>query len=69
VSSRELTYAAYALVALAVFVLQVACALRGTLTLGRIWHWMARSSAGLLGGLLLWAWLGWHLFVRGAVHP
>jgi hypothetical protein len=65
VTSREATYAAYAAIAAAIFVWQVVSAVRGRATLGRLWHWASSRRAGLVVGLLLWAWLGWHLFVRG----
>lgn len=57
---RDVTYAGYALIALAAVVLEVA-----GVRFGPVVRWATRSWVGRVLLLLGWAWLGWHLFVRG----
>ena len=62
---RDLTFAAYALIAVALVTLQVAAWRRGSLTLGQLTNRLMRRRSVRYAFLLGWAWLGWHLFVRG----
>ncbi len=64
--ARDLTFAAYALIAVALITLQAATWRRGTLTLGQLTDRLMRRRSVRLAFLLGWAWLGWHLFARGS---
>jgi Family of unknown function (DUF6186) len=64
--ARDVTFAAYAVIALALVTLQVAAWRRGSLTLGQLTDRLMRKRSVRLLFLLGWAWLGWHLFARGS---
>jgi hypothetical protein len=64
-TSRAVDLAGYALIALAALAWQATCARRHSLTLGKFVSWLTRNRAARTILLLGWAWLGWHLFVRG----
>jgi Family of unknown function (DUF6186) len=59
------TYAAYALVAVMAVAWQVTCVRRDSLTFGKLVAWLRGNRVVRILLLLGWAWLGWHLFVRG----
>jgi hypothetical protein len=64
--ARDVTFAVYAVIGVALVALQAVSWRRGSLTLGQLTgHLMRRRSVRLVF-LLGWAWLGWHLFVRGS---
>jgi hypothetical protein len=65
-SARDLTFAAYALVVLALVTLQAVTWRRGSLTLGQLTDRLMRKRSVRLVFLIGWAWLGWHLFARGS---
>jgi Family of unknown function (DUF6186) len=58
---RDITYAVYALIALVALVLEVA-----GFRLLPVLRSLTRPWPGRVLLLLGWAWLGWHLFVRGS---
>ena len=64
--SAVLTDAAYGLVLIAGIALQVIRAVRGSLTLGRLIRRLLAARTARTVLFLGWAWLGWHLFVRGS---
>jgi Family of unknown function (DUF6186) len=65
-TARDATFAAYALIGVALVTLQAVAWRRGSVTLGQLSdRLMHRRSVRLLF-LLGWAWLGWHLFARGS---
>jgi hypothetical protein len=63
---RDLTFAIYAAIALAILTLQAVRWRRGSLTLGQLTARLMRRRAVRMGFLLAWIWLGWHLFARGS---
>ena len=63
---RDVTFAAYALIAVALVTLEAAAWRRGSLTLGQLTDGLMRRRSVRFVFLLGWAWLGWHLFVRGS---
>ncbi|MGH9055553.1 MAG: DUF6186 family protein [Acidimicrobiales bacterium] len=64
-SVRTVTLAGYLIIAFAATVWQAACIHRHELTLGGAISWLTRSRSTRIVLLIGWAWLGWHLFVRG----
>ncbi len=62
---RVITLAGYVLIALLALAWEVRCARRRSMTLGMFLAWLTSRSAVSTILLLGWAWLGWHLFVRG----
>jgi Family of unknown function (DUF6186) len=66
VNARDLTFSAYALIAVALVTLQAVTWRRGSLTLGQLTDRVVRRRSVRLLFLIAWAWLGWHLFVRGS---
>ena len=58
---RDVTYAVYALIALVAVTLEVA-----GIRLVPALRYLTRRWPGRVLLLLGWAWLGWHLFVRGS---
>ena len=58
---RDVTYAVYALIALVALALQIA-----GVRLGPAVRWVSGRWPGRVVLFLGWAWLGWHLFVRGS---
>ncbi len=65
-SGRDITFAAYALIGVALVILQAAAWRRGSLTLGQLTDRLMRRRSVQVLFLLGWAWLGWHLFARGS---
>ncbi len=65
-SARDATFAAYALIGVALVTLQVVTWRRGSLTLGQLSDRLMRKRSVRLLFVLGWAWLGWHLFARGS---
>jgi Family of unknown function (DUF6186) len=65
-STRDLTFAVYAVIAVALLALQAMTSRRGALTLGQLTNRVMRRRSVRIVFLLGWAWLGWHLFVRGS---
>ncbi len=65
-SARDVSFAVYALIGVALIALQAATWWRGSLTLGQLTSQLMRRRSVRLVFLLGWAWLGWHLFVRGS---
>jgi hypothetical protein len=65
-TARDLTFAAYAVIGVALVTLEVVAWRRGSLTLGQLTDRLMRRRSVRLVFLLGWAWLGWHLFVRGS---
>jgi hypothetical protein len=63
---RDVTFAAYALIGVALVTLEAVTWRRGSLTLGQLTDRLMRRRSVRLVFLLGWAWLGWHLFVRGS---
>jgi hypothetical protein len=63
---RDVTFAAYGLILVALLTLEAAAWRRGTLTLGQLTDGIMRRRSVRYVFLLGWAWLGWHLFVRGS---
>lgn len=63
---RDVTFAAYALIVVALLTLEAAAWRRGSLTLGQLTDGIMRRRSVRYVFLLGWAWLGWHLFVRGS---
>lgn len=62
---RLITIAGYVVIALIGIAWETGCVRRHSLTFGKFLAWLTSRtpiSAVLLMG---WAWLGWHLFVRG----
>ena len=64
-SARDVTFAVYAVIGVALVALQAASWRRGSLTLGQLTSHLMRRRSVRLAFLLGWAWLGWHLFARG----
>ena len=64
-SARDVTFAVYAVIGVALVALQAATWRRGSLTLGQLTSRLMRRRSVRLVFLLGWAWLGWHLFARG----
>ncbi|MGH3344241.1 MAG: DUF6186 family protein [Carbonactinosporaceae bacterium] len=64
--SLQVTFAGYAVLAVALVTLEVAGRSRRlpVPTFGRCLAWVMESRPGRWFVLLGWAWLGWHLFVR-----
>ena len=65
-SARDPTFAAYAVIGVALVALQVVTWRCGSLTLGQLTGRLMRRRSVRLVFLLGWAWLGWHLFARGS---
>ncbi len=65
-SARDLTFSAYALIAVALVTLQALTWRRGSLTLGQLTDRLLHRRSVRLLFLIAWAWLGWHLFARGS---
>ena len=65
-STRDASFAVYAVIGLAVVALQAATWRRGGLTLGQLTSRLMRRRSVRVVFLLGWAWLGWHLFARGS---
>jgi Family of unknown function (DUF6186) len=65
-TARDLTFAAYAVIAVALVTLEAVAWRRGLLTLGQLTDRLMRRRSVRVAFLLGWAWLGWHLFVRGS---
>jgi Family of unknown function (DUF6186) len=65
-TGRDATFAAYALIGVALVTLQVVAWRRGSVTLGQLSDRLMRRRSVRLLFLLGWAWLGWHLFARGS---
>jgi Family of unknown function (DUF6186) len=65
-TARDLTFAAYAVIAVALVTLEAVAWRRGSLTLGQLTDRLMRRRSVRVAFLLGWAWLGWHLFVRGS---
>jgi hypothetical protein len=65
-TARDLTFAAYAVIAVALVTLEAVAWRRGSLTLGQLTDRLMRRRLVRVAFLLGWAWLGWHLFVRGS---
>jgi hypothetical protein len=66
-TSRDATLIGYAVVlALAAGWQLVALRRDPSATFGRLIRWLQRSPAFQVFLFLGWAWLGWHLFARGA---
>ncbi len=63
---RDLTFAAYAVIGVALVTLEVVAWRRGSLTLGQLTDRLMRRRSVRLVFLVGWAWLGWHLFARGS---
>ncbi len=63
---RDLTFAAYAVIGVALVTLQVVTSRRGSLTLGQLTDRLMRRRSVRMAFWLGWAWLGWHLFARGS---
>jgi hypothetical protein len=58
-------FAAYAGLAAVLIVLELYRSTRGGLTLRQSLARLTRNRVTLVGLILGWTWLGWHLFVRG----
>jgi hypothetical protein len=66
-SSRALTFAGFALIALVAVVWEVVSILRmPNMTIGRAVRWAMRARTARLLFLAFWIWVGWHLFARGS---
>ena len=65
-SIRSVTLAGYVLIALIGSAWQTRCVRRHSLTFGRFLSWLTSRTAVSALLLMGWAWLGWHLFVRGS---
>ena len=65
-TARDATFAAYALIGVALVTLQAVAWLRGSVTLGQLSDRLMRRRSVRLLFLFGWAWLGWHLFARGS---
>lgn len=65
VSARDVTFAAFGAIGLALVVAQATSVRRSSLTLGQLTNHLMRRRVVRILVLLGWAWLGWHLFVRG----
>jgi hypothetical protein len=65
-SARDVTFAAYAVIAVALVTFEAVAWRRGSLTLGQWTDRLMRRRSVRLAFLLGWAWLGWHLFARGS---
>ena len=65
-SARDATFAAYAVIGVALVTLQAVAWRRGSVTLGQLSDRLMRRRSVRLLFLLGWAWLGWHLFARGS---
>jgi len=65
-TARDATFAAYALIGVALVTLQALAWRRGSVTLGQLSDRLMRRRSVRLLFLLGWAWLGWHLFARGS---
>ena len=63
---RDATFAAYALIGVALVTLQAVAWRRGSVMLGQLSDRLMRRRFVRLLFLLGWAWLGWHLFARGS---
>lgn len=59
--------AGYAAIALAALVWQAICVRRRSLSLGGLGCRLAAGWVTRWALLAAWAWVGWHLFVRGTV--
>jgi hypothetical protein len=66
VSTATATYCGYVAIALALLGLELVRTHRRGVTIGRLAGWVMRGRLGWFAVLLGWAWLGWHLFVRGS---
>jgi len=67
VSARTLTLAGFALIAAAAIGWSVVAARRpSVITLPRLLAGATESRIVRLVFVLVWAWLGWHLFARGS---
>ena len=66
-SSRVITLAGFAVIVGAMVALAIASARTPSLIpLPRVLERATRSRTGRLLFVLVWAWLGWHLFARGS---
>jgi hypothetical protein len=65
VTARDITFAVYGAIALALVVVEATSVRRSSLTLGQLTSHLMRRRVVRILVLLGWAWLGWHLFVRG----
>ena len=65
-TARTLTFAGYAVLAGAAVLLELVARRRGGVNLGAVLRWLTARWPGRVVLLLGWAWLGWHLFVRGS---
>jgi Family of unknown function (DUF6186) len=65
-SARDVTFAAYVVIGVALVTLQAVAWRRGSLTLGQLTDRLMRKRSARLVFLLGWTWLGWHLFARGS---
>jgi Family of unknown function (DUF6186) len=65
-TARDVTFAVYAVIVVALVALQAATWRRGSLTLGQLTGRLMRRRSVQILLLLGWAWLGWHLFARGS---
>jgi D-alanyl-lipoteichoic acid acyltransferase DltB (MBOAT superfamily) len=66
VSARDVTFVVYGAIGLALVVVQATSRRRSSLTLGQATGHLMRRRVVRVIVLLGWAWLGWHLFVRGS---
>lgn len=65
--SRGVTIAGYVLLAVAVLGWQLSAVVSGRrATLGHVLHAIKQSGPGRIALVVTWAWIGWHLFVRGS---
>jgi Family of unknown function (DUF6186) len=64
--ARDVTFAAYALIGATLVTLQAVAWRHGSLTLGQLTDRLMRRRSVRYAFVLGWAWLGWHLFVRGS---
>ncbi len=65
-SARDVTYAVYAVIGVALVAVQAVTWRRGSQTLGQLTNRLMRRRSVRVVFLLGWAWLGWHLFARGS---
>lgn len=65
--SAALAYALYAAIAVVAVVFDRVQAARGSLTIGRLLRRLTIKRPGRVVVLVAWAWLGWHVLVRGSV--